>query len=161
MYQEQENIHPDRKARSHQRERDRTVNVRDSVLHTEWVEPDRPYSQKELQYLDDKLATDLQIDDLYVKHKDCEHCYRVKKNGIRYKKLLEYNESTSENPEEIPDIGNCSVCWKIRKTPRELHSLVYEFISFHNNELENSRKSYSSYLIKYVFYTWLYNESYN
>lgn len=134
------------------------IDPEESILHTEWVPANRPYSQNELQFLEERLFNKLQIVDLLVQHSDCGHCYRIKKNGVRYKKMVEDECVDNSNP---PDIGNCSVCWKISKTPRELGTLVDEFLELHNNFLENERKTYFSYLVNKLFYTWLYKEMFN
>lgn len=154
MYQE--TTHIDRQRRMHDMKSKQTNNIvhpDDSILHTEWIEPDRPYSQKELTDMEEKLYTKLQVDkDVFVKHEDCGHYYRVKKNGVRYKQLL-------SDPTNI-DVGNCSVCWKITKTPRKLSYLVDDFVSLHNDGINSDRKSLYTFQINKIFYTWLYNEFY-
>lgn len=128
------------------------VHPSQSILHTVCVyPPTRPYSQRELGNLLEKLYLDLHLADTVVCHPDCGHCYRVKKNGIRYKKLIETNGQ---------DVGNCSVCWKVTKTPKELLNLVQEFMMMHSNDLETQRKTFFSYQVQSVFYTWLYAEMY-
>lgn len=171
-------MHPDRQQRNNERrderrrgggegKRDRRggrrnnekfINPNDSVLHMDWNGASRPYSQRELINLEEQLFTRLQVsDELIVRHAECGHTYRVKKNGVRYKQLLE-----EPIPEEgYPDVGNCSVCWKKHKTPRNLKSLVDDFITVHDEDLEDSeRKTLYSYEVKRIFYSWLYNEMY-
>ena len=98
MYQEMNsqvedvNIHPDRQqymstrggsrdrrgrgGRSgyNRRNNEQVISPHDSILHTEWIEPGRPYSQKELQNMEDILLSKLQIDsDVVVHHQECDH----------------------------------------------------------------------------------------
>ncbi len=125
-----------------------------SILHTVWTEPDRPYSQNELRTLEKELNTKLQLDTIGVRHQECGHAYLIKKNGVRSKEIRE------NYPNDIyPDVGNCSVCWKKSKTPRELLPLANEFISL-VLEYENSPRTFYTFMIKTIFYTWLYDEAY-
>ncbi len=128
------------------------VDAHDSVLRTEWKAPTRPYSQNELTHLEDELHKQLKISDIRIDHPECGHAYYIKKNGVRYKKIVE---------EESGDVGNCSMCWKISKTPRQLREKMSEFIDLYEKDLDSTRKSYFSYLVKKIFYTWLYNEMYS
>jgi hypothetical protein len=139
-------VHPDRQRNI---ARKKTILPSQSILYTEWSEPDRPYSQKELVVLTEKLYTDLHIVDMAVTHPKCGHSYRIK-NGVRYKKLKEQHQDD--------DVGNCSVCWKISKTPKELQNLVKDFVELHSDDLTSSRHTYFSYTVKNIFYTWLYVE---
>lgn len=176
MYQELEtteehhHVHPERqqmrrenKRRGggyHRRGAGNIINPNDSVLWSEWAEPDRPYSQKELSALEEKLFNQLQIANMFVMHQDCGHCYRVKKNGIRFKNMLEYFENNPETT-ELPDVGNCSMCWKINKTPNKLRYAMNDFIKLHDDSMRDERKSFFSYQVKNIFYTWLYDEMYD
>lgn len=117
-----------------------------SVLLTDWEEPSRPFSRKEIEFLHGKLFEKLMISEMIVHHPECGHKYRVKKNGVKHKQLL-------EDPENR---GNCSVCWKIQKTPRRLKDAAHEFVGL----AESGRTDYFGYTVNSIFYTWLYNEMY-
>jgi len=122
-----------------------------SVLD-EWkfiIREQRPYSQKELQTVHTRLHRMLRIGKLQIKHQKCGHVYYCKAGG---KKEKEAQESNGEN------IGNCSVCWKFRKTPNSLKSIATCLITFYNSDTFNPLKSYFDYDVEYRFYTWLYNE---
>ena len=129
------------------------TNPDDSCLYNEWVEPERPYSQRELDTLENDFFEKMQLStELSTLHNGCGHAYLVKKNGAKFKDLL-------AEP-EMRDVGNCSVCWKLGRTPRELRYLANDFIRIYNLEA-STRKTFYDYQVKRTFYTWLYNENYN
>tara|TARA_Y100000389_G_scaffold61028_1_gene57148 strand:+ start:4380 stop:4754 length:375 start_codon:yes stop_codon:yes gene_type:complete len=121
-----------------------------SILDQEYNEQNRPYSQNELHFKRENLFSRFRIGKVRACHK-CNHFYFVKENGRKEKEILEYKNE---------DCGNCSVCWKLNKTPRHLKakakSLVdaycdrfYEFPSF---------LSYDDSDVEIVFYKWLYEQ---
>ena len=60
-----------------------------------------------------------------------------------------------------PDCGNCSVSWKLRKTPNEYKNKANDLInSFYNIFYDNDPEilDYYSLNIEMDFYNWLYNE---
>jgi len=121
------------------------------VLETEYVKQTRPYSQNELRDSQNNLFRSLRLGENIVYHNKCGHMYLTKQNGRKEKELLETGKV---------DVGKCSVCWKISKTPRYLQdkarNLAYnycntfsktpEFFSYRNLDLET------------VYYKWLYEE---
>ena len=123
-----------------------------SVLESEYIEPDRPYSQKELIKERDKLYKDLRIGNITANHTKCKHFYLVKKNGRKEKEIIENNENN--------DIGNCSVCWKLSKTHKRLkddaYNLVYNYIQvfFKDPEL----LTYGNIDLEKTYYRWLYED---
>ena len=58
-------------------------------------------------------------------------------------------------------VKNCSVCWKLRKTPKYLKDIAYDVVEGYMKEFENPRKilTYSDNDLERVFYTWLYDEN--
>ena len=159
MYQTHSRVNEDRQqSRQHQQhhqQREPVIHYSDSILNTKWSSPDRPYSQNELNFLEEKLYKDLHLVDLAVSHTSCGHTYRIKKNGARYKKISEEGQSPV-------NLGNCSMCWKVHKTHRNLRQSMNEFIDLHDEDIKkvDGRKSFFSYQVKKIFYTWLYNEMY-
>jgi len=135
------------------RNREQAVTEPDeSCLYNEWIEPERPYSQMELDALETEFFEKIQLStELSALHNECSHTYRVKKNGAKFKELL-------ADP-EMRDVGNCSVCWKLSRTPRELKHLANDFIQLYKPETD-IRKSFYDYQVKKTFYTWLYSENY-
>lgn len=144
-------------SRSNRRDRrQQVIAPEDSILYTEWNEPDRPYSQLELADMEEKLFKYLQLSDMYTHHDECGHSYYVKNNGVKYKQLVEEGNGA--------DLGNCSVCWKLHNTPYSLSTFGADFTNLHTKVMEehmsNGRKSLFNYQIFKIFYTWLYNEFY-
>jgi len=128
----------------------------DSILNSQVQEAVRPYSQNELCDMETTLYDQLFIaPDMLVHHEECGHTYHVKKNGVRFKEIKALNITD----DTIPDVGNCSVCWKYYKTPHDIRFLVDEFIDLYN-ECPTTHKTYFDYQVKRIFYTWLYQENY-
>ena len=122
-----------------------------SILENDYVPQDRPYSQKELAISRAKNFWNLRIGEIWAKHEKCRHYYRTRVNGRKEKEIKETNDST---------IGNCSVCWKLSKTPRNLrqsaNNMVCEYMErFWEPE---ERLYYDDIYLENVFYTWLYTE---
>lgn len=128
-----------------------------SVLETEFPEVNRPYSQEELNTKRNRAFRSMRIGNTKAHHRRCNHFYYVKGNGRKEKEIIENNDC---------DTGNCSVCWKLNKTPRHLRSNARDLIELYLNETEDRQKYNIEYLdFPYVqteirFYTWLYQEEY-
>jgi len=142
-------------SRSNRRDRrQQIISPSDSILYTEWVEPNRPYSQLELTEMEERLFRNLQLSTMHTFHEECGHSYFVKNGGLKYKQLLEQGDGA--------DLGNCSVCWKLHNTPYNLNTLCVDFVNLHSKVIEEhqtvDRKSLFNYQIFKIFYTWLYNE---
>lgn len=123
-----------------------------SVLETEYTPPDRPLSERELQDMRKRMLKKLFIGSVLIDH-NCGHFYYAKAGG---KKEREYIESKGQHR------GNCSVCWKLQRTPKKLrHSAeaLVEAYSY-NNSGENigAPLTYSRLDTETCFYTWLYTE---
>ena len=123
-----------------------------SVLETSYVEPDRPFSQKELKYLRDNLSTRMRLNNsIRCHHKKCNHFYLVKQNGRKEKEILDTKSQ---------DVGNCSICWKLKRTPEYLCPTAKDILSIYYNNfyIEPKLLSHGIVHIENVFYTWLYEE---
>lgn len=125
-----------------------------SVLEKKYFDPERPYSIKELEVMRQQGFRRLRIGQVLVEHPECNHFYYAKING---KKEREMKESEGKN------IGNCSVCWKIKHTPNKLKNKAYDMINAYGNfytENESGKCviSYDSVDLEIDYYTWLYNE---
>lgn len=151
-----------RNSSSHSRKRpvalQYTVETPDqSILTTEYVPEARPYGQMELEQQRKTLYFKLNLSNQWVHHHKCGHTYYVKQYGQKYKEVIE--SKTNIN------VGNCSVCWKLRRMPRHLrdpseyfteeYGNVFKFRQDHNDEL-----TYDDMQIERIFYTWLYLEQY-
>ena len=122
-----------------------------SVLESDYVKQTRPYSQSELRDSRTSLFKSLRLGEKIVCHNKCGHIYITKQNGRKEKEIQETGQV---------DVGKCSVCWKISKTPPYLqdkarnlahdYSIIFsktpEFLSYQKLDLET------------VYYKWLYQE---
>jgi len=120
-----------------------------SVLEKEYIEPARPYSRNELNFKREKLYKDLRLGKHTASHDRCRHHYRVRSNGRKEKELIE----TKNN-----DVGNCSVCWTLSKTPGFLKDRASELIENYTNLFEQDIETieYDTLDLETTFYKWLY-----
>lgn len=122
-----------------------------SILNTTYVEQSRPYSQRELKYLHDKLYNELRLGTVYAYHKKCRHFYTTKINGRKEKEIQLKND---------PDVGNCSVCWKLIKTDKqEREKARYMVDSYHemfNYKVCPDKLTYDMIDVENIYYRWLY-----
>lgn len=144
-------------------------NIRESILNTTEIDPDRPYSQKELSVIHNLFFQDMGLSNKFVVHTDCGHFYFLKRKGDRLKKLEEKcgdSDANDDDPKCFENVGNCSVCWKGNRTPNELETAAMDFIQLYENyypdllRIADMRKSFQGLIIQRVFYIWLYNEQY-
>jgi hypothetical protein len=122
-----------------------------SILEQDYVEPSRPLSQKELQYMRTGLYKNLRLGKTKAHHQRCNHFYLVKMNGRKEKDMSEQKSN---------DTGNCSVCWKISKTPQRLRGVARNMCNSYFSTFENEPKllSHRKVDLENVFYKWLYEE---
>jgi hypothetical protein len=124
-----------------------------SVLEQDYMEPDRPFSQNELEYLRNNHFRSLRIGPVRAEHKECSHFYHVKENGRKEKEIKEKNS---------PDIGNCSVCWKISRTPRHLKARAQKLIENFSEHFNPPKYLFYFFIdTEITYYTWLYSEFVN
>ena len=123
-----------------------------SILESDYVEPERPYSQKELIQNRIHLYKRMRLSQTKAHHQRCDHFYLVKENGRKEKQMKEENSN---------DVGNCSVCWKISKTHRRLKDKAKNLVSSYCNAFYEEPKYlyYGNTDLEMVFYKWLYEES--
>jgi hypothetical protein len=124
-----------------------------SILETNYIEPKRPYSNNELIFMRNKMYKKFRLGKTRAYHRRCNHFYLVKENGRKEKEILE-NDSC--------DIGNCSLCWKLTKTPRPLKEAAKNLINIYSENFyeEPTCLTYSKLDIEICFYKWLYEEQY-
>jgi hypothetical protein len=122
-----------------------------SILDSEYVEPTRPYSQKELEQIRIQTYRSMRLGKTRAHHGRCDHFYNVKENGRKEKQMKEQKSS---------DVGNCSVCWKLSRTPRHLNKNATSLIiGYSNNFYEDpSILQYGIIDLEKSFYKWLYEE---
>jgi hypothetical protein len=124
-----------------------------SVLDKDYVVPDRPFSQKELQCDIDKVFCRLRIGKIKVHHSKCNHFYNIKENGRKEKDI-------KENNTDPMDAGNCSVCWKFNKTPKHNKVNARNLINAYHKTFYDTPKylSHKDSETQSTFYKWLYEE---
>jgi hypothetical protein len=119
-----------------------------SVLEVDYAEPQRPYSQLELSNMRQRLFRQLRLGKVKARHEKCGHHYLTKENGRKEKDITDQNSS---------DCGNCSVCWKINKTPKNLknkaQNLVYEYSKIFYED--PTYLTYEDVDLENAFYKWL------
>jgi len=122
-----------------------------SVLESDYVKPTRPYSQNELSDTRSKFFQRYNISDVFACHKKCGHFYRVKKNGKKYKYILENNDN---------DTGNCSICWKLSKTPNYLKENAKDLVFLYEQRFktEPEKLTYDNNDIETCYYRWIYEQ---
>ena len=120
------------------------------ILEEKYNEPNRPYSQNELYFNREILFSSFRIGKVRAYHK-CNHFYFVKENGRKEKEILEKKND---------DCGNCSVCWKLNKTPRHLKEKAKCIIDAYCETFYNFPEflSYDNADLEIVFYKWLYEQ---
>ncbi len=126
-----------------------------SILESEFIRPTRPYSQNELKFMRNSLYKNINIGNNRIYHTKCGHFYYVKKNSRKEKELKEKNRN--EN------IGNCSVCWKLSKTPKHLKNNANDMVEYYCNSFYEEKEyyNYSLFDLENVFYRWLYQENFS
>jgi hypothetical protein len=125
---------------------------------------DRPYSRKELLNNRHRAFKSLKIGKVLIYHPDCRHSYYAKANGRKEKEAIENSTPQTGNATGglvYESTGNCSVCWKIGRTPKRLKgdasSLSTAYMNI-NPEKFDPPESYMYLCLETDFYTWLYNE---
>ena len=127
-----------------------------SILETQYKEPSRPFSQKELKNRQFYNYKGHNLSNKGVVHSRCNHYYKVKRFGQKFREI---------EGELARDVGNCSVCWKIRRASNHQQDLANDItISFlesfypYNDVVAKKRLTFYDVELENVFYTWLYSE---
>lgn len=120
-----------------------------SILESSYLEPTRPYSQKELNISREKMYKYLKLSQNRTHHTKCGHFYKVKINSRKEAKMKETNNAD--------DVGNCSVCWRLKNTERYLYDNALNVISIFSNKFrtEPTYLTYDMLDVETVFYKWL------
>ena len=123
-----------------------------SVLNSDYIKPSRPYSNSELKDMKENFMKKLNLSNVRAFHKDCGHFYYVKENGRKEKELNEND-----------NVGNCSCCWKLSKTPNNLLQKAEDLVNIYSTKF-NEYPSFFTYDlidIEICFYKWLYVDKYD
>ena len=123
-----------------------------SVLELGYEQPTRPYSQNELTDNRERTRRYLKLGEHLAHHSRCRHFYLARANGRKEKEILEAGSGT--------DIGNCSVCWKISRTPQDLREAAYDLTQAYSESFyeEPEYLTHSKVELELAFYKWLYLE---
>lgn len=124
-----------------------------SVLESNYVPPSRPYSTNELSDMRENFYKKNNLSSIKAYHKSCGHFYYVKENGRKQKELSDNNEN----------IGNCSCCWKLNKTPKNLIDKAEDLVNIYSKSFNDcpSHMTYDLVDLEICFYRWLYNDRYD
>ena len=122
-----------------------------SILDSDYIHQNRPYSQDELRDNRIKLYKSLRLSTTKAWHSRCKHFYYVRQNGKKEREIL-----ASENN----DCGNCSVCWKLHKCGRTNKHRANNMVDEYSNSFFDDPKyiTYNLCDLETVFYKWLYDD---
>lgn len=120
-----------------------------SVLEMPFPVKHRPFSDKELTYRQKQTRKYFRLGQVYAQHSQCGHAYFTKLNSRKEKEIVENNDR---------DCGNCSVCWKLSRTPKELLPVAEDLVSSYQTfrESEPHFITFEEMVTEYNFYHWLY-----
>ena len=123
-----------------------------SVLESSYVRPSRPYSSNELNDTRNIFIKKNNLSNIMAYHKKCGHFYYVKENGRKEKEINENNDN----------VGNCSCCWKLSKTPKNLQKNAEVLVNIYSEKFKVLPPyiTYDLLDIEISFYKWLYLEKY-
>jgi len=124
-----------------------------SVLNSDYVEEERPFSQLELNQMRNTCFSELKLSKQQIQHLKCGHRYYAKMFSQKYKDLMDSGNN---------DIGNCSICWKRHKTPRLMSDRLNYFIDTYQDICENNAtyRTFFDLTIERILHTWLFLEKY-
>ncbi len=119
----------------------------EKVLNGKYPPATRPYSQLELAEIRTKNLRRLSVGNQMACH-DCGHIYFAKENGKKEERI--------KNGED--DIGQCSVCWKLKRTPPELRGRAQDLVDEYQYHFSDKPAKWSHYIvhIEQTYYRWLY-----
>lgn len=116
-----------------------------TVFDLKLSENKRPHSQNELNFIKTKTFNLLRLGTTQAYHEDCDHSYLVKKNGRKEKEITENGNS-----------GNCSICWRLSKTPSGFQERAFDLIRSFYNIRQGDYLYYEDITTEIEFYNWLY-----
>jgi hypothetical protein len=122
-----------------------------SILESSYNNPNRPYSQNELNNMRLFLYNNIRLGKKMANHQKCGHVYLTKHNGRKEKEMYQQNSD---------DVGKCSVCWKISKTPKHLQDKARNLSKEYCNTFKQNPTyiTYQKVDLESSYYNWLYNE---
>ena len=126
------------------------------ILQCEYSEPDRPYSQQELEDIIREIKTRLKLSDQKLKYTRNNYVYYAKKYGKKEKQCIENQQNGLDYPNN--NIFGCSVEWQLRQTPDEYYNVAQDIIEAYMDYEHNppEKLSYFNVEIFRMFYSWLY-----
>jgi hypothetical protein len=112
---------------------------------------ERPYSQKELQNNRNNTLRTIRLGKVWARHSICNHSYLTKINGRKEKEIMESSNS---------DSGNCSVCWKLKKIPRQSKDNINDLVDLYMKQQSHDCLTNNNVNNEIEFYKWLYVNSF-
>ena len=121
----------------------------EALLRKDFPAADRPYSQDELRDTRVRILERLNVGNMMVYHRRCNHFYLAKAGGKK-------ETAVKENQELDP--ACCSTCWKLRKTPNNLRDEASDMVDAYHYNFENKPDNWTRSLINLesTYYKWLY-----
>jgi len=131
---------------------------KNSALDFIYTPLDRPISQKELTFLEKKILNNLKLSYYTVINTKNKWEYHVKRYGKKESEIMNNKNNKVENYNE--DVGNCSVAWKLSKTPKHLKKKAYQLVDEYMHQFVDNKGKKNHYKLEILkaFYTWLYFE---
>ena len=122
-----------------------------SILEKEYDDPTRPYSQKELADRRERLYRNFRLGKHIVWHQRTGYFYRVRAGGRKEREMVETKSD---------DVGNCSVSWKLSKTPNYLKDRALDLVEQYTECFQEEPEilSYRLVDLEETFYRWLYED---
>jgi hypothetical protein len=119
----------------------------EKVLNGKYPPATRPYSQLELDEIRTRNLRRLSIGNQMACH-ECRHIYFAKENGKKEERI-----KSGEG-----DIGQCSVCWKLKRTPVELRDRAQDLVDEYLYHYTDKPSKWSHFIIhvEQTYYRWLY-----
>lgn len=134
----------------------------ESVLLKPVPDRSRPYGSVELGDLRRQMFYEFNLSSkVWIYHERCDHAYYVKQWGKKYKQVVE----DVDNPKANENVGSCSICWKLRQTPKSVYQDARDLVAHYEGILSdyiynNAPITFNQLMIERIFYTWLYLEDY-
>jgi hypothetical protein len=107
----------------------------------------RPYCKSEIKDERERTTNRFRLSKKFVHHDRCNHTYRVKINSRKERDIYETKDGGL-----APDVGNCSVCWKLKNE----WDVDEDMIEDYQSQVKSAFEGYAFVVAERSFYAWLY-----